>query len=350
MTNGGLYRVGPFVAVAGCLALLAGCGRFGVFQERDPWRAEAERQCLRAGAVRASWAIERASAISGPGVCGMDYPLRVTAFQDGAVALKQRNTLGCPMVSEIDQWLATVVQPAAQATYGAAVVEIRSGSYSCRSRNNQRGAKLSEHSFGNAIDVFGFRFADGREVTVKSGWRGAPDEQQFLREAFTGACQRFKTVLGPGSDAFHYDHIHLDLARHDPRGLRSVCKPAIKYEPSPGEGRIDRPVLSYRPPQPGQTQPGQTTAIAGAAPLLPRGAIPTGQPFPSAFPPALGARPPAPPSSLVAARTAAAPLDLSGAASGARPAPLAPSARPPARPADSDEEIDPNNDPFALDD
>ncbi len=66
MTSGGLYRVGPFVAVAGLLALLSGCGKFR-FEEREPWRAEAERQCLRSGAVQSSWAIEKIGAISGPG-------------------------------------------------------------------------------------------------------------------------------------------------------------------------------------------------------------------------------------------------------------------------------------------
>ena len=53
-----------------------------------------------------------------------------------------------------------------------------------------------------------FRFADGREVAVVKGWRGAPEEQEFLREVFAGACNYFTTVLGPGADSFHYDHFH----------------------------------------------------------------------------------------------------------------------------------------------
>ena len=124
------------------------------------------------------------------------------------------------------------------------MVDLRAGSYSCRPQNNRRGAKLSEHSFGNALDIMAFHLADGREVTVLKGWRGNPREQDFLREVFVGACRYFATVLGPGADAFHYDHFHIDLARHDPRGERTICKPILKFMP-----RLDRaPTAGERPP------------------------------------------------------------------------------------------------------
>lgn len=365
MTNGGLYRVGPFVAVAGLLALLAGCGRFGVFEEREPWRAEAELQCLRSGAVKPSPVIQQLSAINGPGTCGIDHPFRVMAYAGGAVSVKQKLTLGCPMVSRADRWLEEVVQPAAQNNYGSSVVQIRSGSYSCRPRNNQRGAKLSEHSFGNAMDVFSFTFADGREVAVKSGWRGAPDEQQFLRDVFVASCQYFTTVLGPGADAFHYDHFHLDLARHDPRGLRSVCKPVIKHEPTPGEGRVDRPAIAYRAPAPAEPAIAAIGAGSTAGALAPRGMIPGGQtlppqsypraagvaPSPNFYPqspqprfaaPSAGSYPPQP--RVAAARPVGAPMDLAPSPGVARPS------RPPVAQESEPDEIDPNNDPYAADD
>ncbi|MGL5736196.1 MAG: extensin family protein, partial [Beijerinckiaceae bacterium] len=237
MTSGRVYRVGPFLAVAGLIAILAGCGRNAFFQEqRAAWRGEAETQCMRSGAVKRSQFIQPIGAVNGPGTCGMDQGLRVTALANGTVGTVSRQTLGCPMVAGLDRWLDEVVQPAAQATYGAAVVEMKSGSYACRGRNGQPGAKISEHGFGNGADIFSFRFADGREVTVKNGWRGAPDEQHFLRTVFVGACKQFRTVLGPGADAFHYDHFHLDLAMHDPRGVRTVCKPVLKFDPVPYEG------------------------------------------------------------------------------------------------------------------
>ena len=135
------------------------------------------------------------------------------------------------MVATTDKWLAEVVQPAAMNVLGAQVIEMRAGSYSCRAMNNGTGtSRTSEHAYGNAVDVFSFRLNDGRNITVKDGWRGSPEEQNFLREVFVGACEHFSTVLGPGADLFHYDHFHIDLARHS-KG-RHICKPVIKYTPN----------------------------------------------------------------------------------------------------------------------
>ena len=75
------------------------------------------------------------------------------------------------------------------------------------------GARISEHAFGNALDIASFTLADGRKVTVKDGWRGLPEEQGFLRDVQSAACDQFTTVLAPGSNRFHYDHIHVDLMR-----------------------------------------------------------------------------------------------------------------------------------------
>jgi hypothetical protein len=209
---------------------MGGCG-FGMRAQREPWREEAEQACIGRKEVKPSIHIVRAGSIEGAGTCGISSPLKVSAFDQGDLTLNGKATLGCPMVSKTQVWLEEVVQPAARLFYGMNVVHMRVGSYACRSRNNQRGAKLSEHSFGNALDVMAFKLADGREVSVVKGWRGSAQDQDFLREVFVGACTHFNTVLGPGSDMFHYDHFHLDLARHDPRGLRRVCRPIIKYAP-----------------------------------------------------------------------------------------------------------------------
>jgi hypothetical protein len=148
------------------------------------------------------------------------------------------------MVAWTDDWVAGAVQPAAIAWFGQGVKEIRTaGAYSCRRRNHRANAKLSEHAFGNAIDVMSFVLNDGNVVTVKGGWRGTETEQGFLRDVFHGACQRFKTVLGPGSDALHYDHFHLDLAHHDSKGQRRYCKPfvAAPQRPQPGTSEPGAP-------------------------------------------------------------------------------------------------------------
>ncbi|MEN3931242.1 extensin family protein [Microvirga sp. W0021] len=209
---------------------LAGCGLFR-FERREAWRDQVEQMCLQQHQVQqTAYMSLTGKSIDGPGACGMQSPFRVSALAEGSVGLKQKLTLACPIIPTIDGWLDDVVKPAALLYFGVPVVDLNAGSYSCRGRNNRSGAKLSEHSFGNALDVMSFILADGRVITVKGGWNGNPVERDFLREVFTGACERFNTVLGPGSDRYHSDHLHLDLARHDPRGVRRFCKPILKFE------------------------------------------------------------------------------------------------------------------------
>ena len=355
MTRGvRLYLVGSFVLVS-----LAGCGR-GFFQsaEREPWRAEAEIACLKSGAVKENTELVRIDPISGPGVCGAEFPLKVAAlgessgsfgFADddlrppgtignqprwpvsqpapspppysnsalrqpaygnasggpisltapgvapeeddielppegtpgmsppaanrpypgsypaapaypprdrasvpysqhpdagtaeplprlgpaqgnpvdafGPVAVKPAATLACPIVSVLDHWLAESVQPAAMRWFGARVVEIKQiSAYSCRGMNGNSNAHISEHAFGNALDIAAFTLADGRRISVKDGWKGLPEEQGFLHDVQASACQQFTTVLAPGSNVYHYDHIHVDLMRRATRRL--ICQPA----------------------------------------------------------------------------------------------------------------------------
>lgn len=235
-----------FSALALFGAGLTGCA-LNKFEQREPWRDQAEQACLSKRLVETTEFVTPAKAIEGPGVCGMQQPFRVTRLGNGTVALKQRMTLACPALAEAEAWLADTIQPAANLYFGQPVAEINAGSYACRGRNNQAGAKLSEHSFGNAIDIMSFKLADGYVITVKGGWRGTEAEQGFLREVFVGACQRFATVLAPGSNVFHYDHIHVDLARHDPRGLRRICQPLLKFESQLGAGGSVRPMSRPRP-------------------------------------------------------------------------------------------------------
>jgi hypothetical protein len=358
MTRGvRLYLVGSFVLVS-----LAGCGRGFFSEEREPWRAEAEIACLKSGAVKETADLVRMSPISGPGVCGAEFPLKVAAFGEGSssfgfadddlrppanvgnqprwpisqapsqpppypqntmrqpaygagssgpisltapgvapeqgeielppdgmpesagqgvrqpygaqaypprdrystpasesagsayppqaaplprlgpapgpaqgnpvaavgpVAVKPVATLACPIVSVLDRWFADSVQPAAMRWFGQRVVEIKQiSAYSCRGMNGNPHAHISEHAFGNALDIAAFTLADGRRISVKDGWRGMPEEQGFLRDVQATACQNFTTVLAPGSNVYHYDHIHVDLMRRASR--RQICEPSAR--------------------------------------------------------------------------------------------------------------------------
>ena len=234
--------VWPKVALGAALFSLAGCGWLER-AERPAWRAQAENYCLAHELVKPSAYIEPQPEIDGPGICGLTHPFKVSALAEGAVAVDKNVTIGCPLVVALESWLAEVVQPYAQADFGQNVVELEAfGAYSCRSVDNLAGAQLSEHSFGNAIDVSGFRLADGREIIVVRDWKKTgSQEATFLREVHAGACQHFTTVLGPGADVFHYNHFHLDLAMHGSTstGPRRYCRPNPPPDLQPPPGRPD---------------------------------------------------------------------------------------------------------------
>ncbi|WP_084704863.1 extensin-like domain-containing protein [Beijerinckia mobilis] len=217
------------LGIIAALLFVEGCSRYQRPQ-RAAWRGQAERACLAQHRIRPTLFIQQARAIDGPSVCGLDYPFKVTALQNGAVAFNSPHTIDCPMIALLDEWLAEVVQPLAQATFGVPVAGLNGmGAYSCRGMNNQAGARISEHAFGNAMDIGGFRLADGRTISVQHDWtQGDAPTRAFLLGVQAGACSRFTTVLAPGSNIFHYNHIHLDLAMHGntSTGPRRICKPA----------------------------------------------------------------------------------------------------------------------------
>jgi hypothetical protein len=156
----------------------------------------------------------------------------------GPVEVKPTATLACPIVSALDQWIAAAVQPAALHWFRQPVVEIKQiSAYSCRGMNGNPNAHISEHAFGNALDIAEFVLADGHKITVQYGWHGAPEEQGFLHDVQLAACQEFTTVLAPGANIYHYNHIHVDLMRRS--SGRRIC------EPSAMPGEVERARARY---------------------------------------------------------------------------------------------------------
>jgi hypothetical protein len=154
-------------------------------------------------------------------------PVNASTFP---VALSPTATLACPLVSALDRWVSEGVQPAAFHWFGAPVVKMQQiSAYSCRGMVGSGTSTISEHAFGNALDIAGFTLADGRKITVKEGWHGTPEEQGFLHDVQLYACETFVTVLAPGYNASHHDHIHVDLMRR--ASGRRPCRPeAIRGE------------------------------------------------------------------------------------------------------------------------
>jgi hypothetical protein len=140
----------------------------------------------------------------------------------GAVQLLDMGTpasnlraMTCPLARQFARWTREAVQPAADQWLGSRIVRIETfGTYACRTRNSQAGARLSEHAFANAVDVSGFVLADGRRITIEHGWNGEDERvRRFLRAVHQAGCRRFAIGLSPESDAFHYNHLHFDMGR-----------------------------------------------------------------------------------------------------------------------------------------
>ena len=97
----------------------------------------------------------------------------------------------------------------------------------CRGRNRVAGAKISEHGKGNAVDVRAFTLADGRGLQLTD----AKVDKRIPRGFAHSACHRFTTVLGPGSDGYHEEHIHLDLVQR--RNGYRICQWDVREPPPP---------------------------------------------------------------------------------------------------------------------
>ncbi|WP_170607305.1 extensin-like domain-containing protein [Ruegeria arenilitoris] len=142
--------------------------------------------------------------------CGIKDAVQITSVS--GVVLSRPSTMDCGTAIALNKWVDKSVKPTFKRR--GPVVELQvAAHYACRTRNNRKGARISEHGKGRAIDISGFKMADGEVVTVLDGWRKNPSQKQ-LKKVWRGACGPFGTVLGPNSDRYHRDHFHLDTARH----------------------------------------------------------------------------------------------------------------------------------------
>lgn len=155
---------------------------------------------------------EQISRISGRiNGCGLDNGVKVTEV--AGVALTQHATIDCNTAKALKTWVEKGVKPVV-GRRGGGVKSLRVvAHYACRTRNNQKGAKISEHGRGRALDIAAINLNDGSSMTVLDGWRSSKNGPP-LKKMHKAACGPFGTVLGPNADRFHRDHFHLDTARY----------------------------------------------------------------------------------------------------------------------------------------
>ena len=154
------------------------------------------------------------------------------------IAIMPPAIVRCTLAEEIVRWVREDVATAARALDAPLRSIENYASYDCRGRNRIAGAKLSEHGKANALDVRSLKLANGAVVHLTD-----PHVPAHLRQSLrTSACARFTTVLGPGSDGYHEDHIHVDLAER--RNGHRMCQWDV-LEPSEenagGEARVPLP-------------------------------------------------------------------------------------------------------------
>jgi hypothetical protein len=151
--------------------------------------------------------------------CKIDNPVLVSGLPNG-VQLSPGSLMECSLAEALTQWSNDVVLPKAKEHLQAEPKRILIGtSYQCRDQRS--GTKLSEHAFGNAVDVMGIEFDKRAPLTIKAHDEG-PSEAAFQSAIRKEACPIFMTVLGPGADADHSDHLHLDMRGR--KGGYRICQ------------------------------------------------------------------------------------------------------------------------------
>lgn len=161
------------------------------------------------------------------GACAIALPVRLQSLATGADAIRFAGepTLDCRLAARLADWIGNVVEPLARHHLGSGLAAIESGpGFVCRNRNNEAAGKLSEHARGNALDIAAFALRDGRRIAISSAEQRATAEAAFLAALRTTACGYFLTVLGPGSDDAHAEHLHVDLGLHGHTANYRICE------------------------------------------------------------------------------------------------------------------------------
>jgi len=211
-----MSRVGrllPFAVVALPLLLAACGGRERPEPAENRW-AISGMQCLAALAeadgVAGHWSPPRG------GRCGVDTPVSLVAAR---AAIEPPLSTSCAMALAWARFVPRIEELAREHLGTGIAGVLHYGSYACR-RMTGNPRRTSLHASARAIDIAGFRLADGRDVRVGRDWSAQDGRGRFLRAAARAACGHFSVVLTPDHDRDHRDHLHFDIGPWRLCGLR----------------------------------------------------------------------------------------------------------------------------------
>ena len=159
--------------------------------------------------------------------CTVNNPVSIAeiATPEGSVSLPERPILNCVFAKRFTSWVADIASPVVMAHAGTPLASMVTGpGYQCRGRNGDSSSKMSEHAFGNAIDIAAFRLADKKGVPVNAASLAGKDSGRWLTALRISGCGYFTTVLGPGANEAHAEHFHFDLGIHGKSGNYRICE------------------------------------------------------------------------------------------------------------------------------
>lgn len=161
-------------------------------------------------------------------LCRIETPVRLKAVPvptkpETVVLLANQPILACRFAGPFGYWIGDLVAPLITGIKGSDLKSVQTGpGFECRNRNRAAAGKLSAHAQGLAIDIAGFELANGTTLRIKpEADTGSDPALAALR---TAACGWFTTVLGPGSDEAHHDHLHVDIERHGSSDRYRICR------------------------------------------------------------------------------------------------------------------------------
>jgi hypothetical protein len=160
--------------------------------------------------------------------CTIEVPVRlksVTAQARAAavVHLPEEPVVSCQFAERLEAWLGHLVAPLIAGRMSADLQAVRTGpGYECRNCNGATSGKLSGHAVGKAVDISAFELSSGKVIPIKPN--GEEAMRNIVDSVRTAACGWFTTVLGPGADAAHTDHLHVDTVLHGTSDRYRICQ------------------------------------------------------------------------------------------------------------------------------
>jgi hypothetical protein len=176
-------------------------------------------------AAHADYAMAAAPVSADP--CQVDGAVNLKSVETthGRVVFPEAPLLNCRFAAQFATWVATQASPLTAANTGSPLAKVWTGpGYDCRGRNGDISAKISEHGFGNAVDITTMATADGRQLQVADATITTSASYPTLKAIRASACMYFTTVLGPGANSAHTSHFHLDLGKHGKSSTYRICE------------------------------------------------------------------------------------------------------------------------------